>query len=120
MNGTVIGRRQPELGKLLPRSPMSLTALISLHCILQYQGEELTSRFAFAVVREICQLIQLSETALEQALCSRTVEAHQEKLVTTLTVSQVSVELRYVQISSRSLVSVQECWFCCISIPFFL
>ncbi|XP_066470503.1 unconventional myosin-Ia-like [Tiliqua scincoides] len=40
------------------------------------------------VVREICQLIQLQEAALEQALCSRTVEAHQEKVVTCLSVSQ--------------------------------
>ncbi|XP_053153557.1 unconventional myosin-Ia-like [Hemicordylus capensis] len=40
------------------------------------------------VLREICQLIQLDETVLEQALCSRTVETHQEKVVTTLNVSQ--------------------------------
>ncbi|KAM3845796.1 unconventional myosin-Ia-like [Vipera latastei] len=40
------------------------------------------------VVREICQLIQLDETVLEQALSSRTVEAHQDKVVTSLNVSQ--------------------------------
>ncbi|XP_077185213.1 unconventional myosin-Ia-like isoform X2 [Paroedura picta] len=40
------------------------------------------------VVREICQLIKLDETVLEHALCSRTVETHQEKMVTALRVSQ--------------------------------
>ncbi|XP_063149940.1 unconventional myosin-Ia-like isoform X2 [Candoia aspera] len=40
------------------------------------------------VVQEICQLIQLDKTILEQALSSRTVEAHQDKVVTTLNVSQ--------------------------------
>ncbi|XP_013922287.1 PREDICTED: unconventional myosin-Ia-like isoform X2 [Thamnophis sirtalis] len=40
------------------------------------------------VLREICQLIQLDEMVLEQALCSRTVEAHQDKVVTSLNVSQ--------------------------------
>ncbi|XP_060108849.1 unconventional myosin-Ia-like isoform X2 [Heteronotia binoei] len=40
------------------------------------------------VIREICQLIQLDETVFEHALCSRTVETHQEKVVTTLRVSQ--------------------------------
>ncbi|XP_054859454.1 unconventional myosin-Ia-like isoform X2 [Eublepharis macularius] len=40
------------------------------------------------VLREISQLIKLDDTILEQALCSRTVETHQEKVVTTLSVSQ--------------------------------
>ncbi|XP_070596951.1 unconventional myosin-Ia-like isoform X2 [Erythrolamprus reginae] len=40
------------------------------------------------VVQEICQLIQLDEMVLEQALSSRTVETHQEKVVTSLNVSQ--------------------------------
>ncbi|KAG8129593.1 hypothetical protein E2320_016286 [Naja naja] len=40
------------------------------------------------VVQEICQLIRLDETVLEQALSSRTVEAHQDKVVTSLNVSQ--------------------------------
>ncbi|XP_026580855.1 unconventional myosin-Ia-like, partial [Pseudonaja textilis] len=40
------------------------------------------------VLQEICQLIHLDETVLEQALCSRTVEAHQDKVVTSLNVSQ--------------------------------
>lgn len=40
------------------------------------------------VIKEICQLIKLDETVLENALCSRTVEAHQEKMVTSLKVSQ--------------------------------
>ncbi|XP_048343475.1 unconventional myosin-Ia-like [Sphaerodactylus townsendi] len=41
------------------------------------------------VIRDICQLIQLDESVLEHALCSRTVKAHQEKVVTSLKVSQV-------------------------------
>ncbi|XP_007421383.1 unconventional myosin-Ia-like isoform X2 [Python bivittatus] len=40
------------------------------------------------VVQEICHLIKLDKTVLEQALSSRTVEAHQDKVVTTLNVSQ--------------------------------
>ncbi|XP_072847241.2 unconventional myosin-Ia isoform X1 [Pogona vitticeps] len=40
------------------------------------------------VVQEICQLIQLDESVLEQALCFRTVEARQEKVVTSLNISQ--------------------------------
>nr|XP_056711115.1 unconventional myosin-Ia-like [Euleptes europaea] len=40
------------------------------------------------VIRDICQLIQLDESVLENALCCRTVETHQEKVVTTLRVSQ--------------------------------
>lgn len=41
-------------------------------------------------MREICELIRLPEHVLEQALCSRTVEAKQEKVVTALSVAQVS------------------------------
>ncbi|XP_044299112.1 unconventional myosin-Ia-like [Varanus komodoensis] len=40
------------------------------------------------VIQEICQLIKLNEAVLEQALCSRTVKAHQDKVVTSLNVSQ--------------------------------
>ncbi|KAJ7317700.1 hypothetical protein JRQ81_003862 [Phrynocephalus forsythii] len=40
------------------------------------------------VLREICQMIQLDESVLEQALCSRTVEARQEKVVTSLKMAQ--------------------------------
>ncbi|XP_074835669.1 unconventional myosin-Ia isoform X2 [Carettochelys insculpta] len=41
-------------------------------------------------LREICQLIGLEEVVLEQALCSRTVEAKKEKVVMTLSSAQGS------------------------------
>uniref|UniRef100_A0A7M4EU69 Unconventional myosin-Ia n=1 Tax=Crocodylus porosus TaxID=8502 RepID=A0A7M4EU69_CROPO len=40
------------------------------------------------MLRDICELIGLQESILEQALCSRTVEAKQEKVVTALSVAQ--------------------------------
>ncbi|CAI5765468.1 unconventional myosin-Ia isoform X1 [Podarcis lilfordi] len=81
-------------------SPSEITAVLEVAAVVlklgniklgqqfQASGAEACGIEDDKVVREICQLIQLSETALEQALCSRTVEAHQEKVVTTLTVSQ--------------------------------
>lgn len=41
-------------------------------------------------LQEICKLIGLDPSTLEQALCSRTVKARDETVLTTLTVPQVS------------------------------
>ncbi|XP_061471126.1 unconventional myosin-Ia-like isoform X2 [Rhineura floridana] len=81
-------------------SPSEVTAVLEVTAVVlklgnvqlgeqfQASGAEACGIRDDKVVWEICQLIQLSETVLEQALCSRTVEAHQEKVVTTLTISQ--------------------------------
>ncbi|EMP29378.1 Myosin-Ia [Chelonia mydas] len=50
----------------------------------QVKEQLLQSNPVLEAVREICELIRLPEHVLEQALCSRTVEAKQEKVVGTI------------------------------------
>uniref|UniRef100_A0A8D0B387 Unconventional myosin-Ia n=1 Tax=Salvator merianae TaxID=96440 RepID=A0A8D0B387_SALMN len=81
-------------------SPSEVTAVLEVVAVVlklgnvqlgeqfQASGTEACGIQDDRAMREICQLIQLDETILEQALCSRTVEAHQEKVLTALTVSQ--------------------------------
>lgn len=59
-------------------------------------GDPLSPSWALASLcphpelREICELIGLDPSTLEQALCSRTVKARNETVLTALTVPQVS------------------------------
>ncbi|XP_042307255.1 unconventional myosin-Ia-like [Sceloporus undulatus] len=81
-------------------SPSEMTAVLEVTAVVlklgnvqlreQYQvsGAESCGIQDDKVLREICQLIQVDESALEQALCSRTMETNQEKVVTTLSVPQ--------------------------------
>ncbi|XP_062975660.1 unconventional myosin-Ia-like isoform X2 [Elgaria multicarinata webbii] len=86
--------------KAIGFSPSEVTAVLEVTAVVLKLGNvQLGEQFQASgaqscgiqddrVVQEICQLIQLNENILEQALCTRTVEAHQEKVVTTLSVSQ--------------------------------
>uniref|UniRef100_A0A803TCR7 Unconventional myosin-Ia n=1 Tax=Anolis carolinensis TaxID=28377 RepID=A0A803TCR7_ANOCA len=81
-------------------SPSEVTAVLEVTAVVLKLGNvQLREQFQASgaescgiqddkVVREICQLIQLDESVLEHALCSRTVETNQEKVVTTLSVPQ--------------------------------
>nr|XP_060618893.1 unconventional myosin-Ia-like isoform X1 [Anolis sagrei ordinatus]XP_060618894.1 unconventional myosin-Ia-like isoform X1 [Anolis sagrei ordinatus] len=81
-------------------SPSEVTAVLEVIAVVLKLGNvQLREQFQASgaescdiqddkVVREICQLIQVDESILEHALCSRTVETNQEKVVTTLSVPQ--------------------------------
>uniref|UniRef100_A0A8C4VI42 Unconventional myosin-Ia n=1 Tax=Gopherus evgoodei TaxID=1825980 RepID=A0A8C4VI42_9SAUR len=81
-------------------SPAEVQALLEVAAVVLKLGNvELGSQFEASgmescsiqdtrAVREICELIGLPESVLEKALCSRTVEAKREKVVTGLSVAQ--------------------------------
>ncbi|ETE60079.1 Myosin-Ia [Ophiophagus hannah] len=69
-------------------APSEMTEVLEVTAVVLKLGNLQFGEQFQAVVQEICQLIHLDETVLEQALSSRTVEAHQDKVVTSLNVSQ--------------------------------
>uniref|UniRef100_A0A8C0GFR6 Unconventional myosin-Ia n=1 Tax=Chelonoidis abingdonii TaxID=106734 RepID=A0A8C0GFR6_CHEAB len=81
-------------------SPAEVQALLEVVAVVLKLGNvELGSQFQASgmescsiqdtrAVREICELIGLPESVLEKALCSRTVEAKREKVVTGLSMAQ--------------------------------
>ncbi|XP_037739614.1 unconventional myosin-Ia isoform X1 [Chelonia mydas] len=89
-----------EAMKVIGFSPAEVRALLEVTAVVLKLGNvQLDSQFQASgmescsiqdtrAVREICELIRLPEHVLEQALCSRTVEAKQEKVVTALSVAQ--------------------------------
>ncbi|XP_038234668.1 unconventional myosin-Ia isoform X2 [Dermochelys coriacea] len=85
----VIGFSPAEMRALLEVTAMVLKlGNVQLDSQFQASGMESCSIQDTRAVREICELIGLPERVLEQALCSRTVEAKQEKVVMALTVAQ--------------------------------
>uniref|UniRef100_A0A7M4EU21 Unconventional myosin-Ia n=1 Tax=Crocodylus porosus TaxID=8502 RepID=A0A7M4EU21_CROPO len=79
----IIGFSEAEVMQLL-----EVTAVVLKLGDLQLSGQFQASGMDACVLRDICELIGLQESILEQALCSRTVEAKQEKVVTALSVAQ--------------------------------
>ncbi|KFO75023.1 Unconventional myosin-Ia, partial [Cuculus canorus] len=81
-------------------SPAEVTALLEVTAVVlklgnvelssgyQASGMEACSIAELQELREICELIGLDPGTLEQALCSRTVKARDEMVLTTLTVPQ--------------------------------
>uniref|UniRef100_A0A8D2IZU9 Unconventional myosin-Ia n=1 Tax=Varanus komodoensis TaxID=61221 RepID=A0A8D2IZU9_VARKO len=79
--------------KAIGFSPEEVMAVLEVTAVVLKLGNvQFTEQFqasgAESLIQEICQLIKLNEAVLEQALCSRTVKAHQDKVVTSLNVSQ--------------------------------
>ncbi|TRZ13957.1 hypothetical protein HGM15179_013146 [Zosterops borbonicus] len=76
-------------------SPAEVTELLEVTAVVLKLGN-IHPSWALALpsshteLREICELIGLDPSTLEQALCSRTVKARDETVLTTLTVPQVS------------------------------
>ncbi|XP_053868690.1 unconventional myosin-Ia isoform X2 [Malaclemys terrapin pileata] len=86
---TVIGFSPAEVRALLEVAAVVLNlGNVNLGSQFQASGIESCSIQDNRAVREICELIGLPESVLEKALCSRTVEAKKEKVVTGLSVAQ--------------------------------
>ncbi|XP_039370490.1 unconventional myosin-Ia isoform X2 [Mauremys reevesii] len=93
-------RAVQEAMRVIGFSPAEVQALLEVAAVVLKLGNvELGSQFQASgmescsiqdtrAVREICKLIGLPESVLEKALCSRTVEAKREKVVTGLSVAQ--------------------------------
>uniref|UniRef100_A0A8C3NQZ1 Unconventional myosin-Ia n=1 Tax=Cyanoderma ruficeps TaxID=181631 RepID=A0A8C3NQZ1_9PASS len=87
----VIGFSPAEVTELLEVTAVVLKlGNVQLSSSFQASGMEACSITEPQELREICQLIGLDSSTLEQALCSRTVKARDETVLTTLTVPQVS------------------------------
>uniref|UniRef100_A0A8C8RMZ1 Unconventional myosin-Ia n=1 Tax=Pelusios castaneus TaxID=367368 RepID=A0A8C8RMZ1_9SAUR len=85
----VIGFSPEEVQALLEVTAVVLKlGNVQLAGQFKASGMESCSIQETQVLQEICQLISLQESVLEQALCSRTVEAKKEKVVMSLSVSQ--------------------------------
>ncbi|NWY48130.1 MYO1A protein, partial [Sylvia atricapilla] len=85
----IIGFLPAEVTELLEVTAVVLKlGNIQLSSSFQASGMEACSITEPQELREICQLIGLDPSTLEQALCSRTVKARDETVLTTLTVPQ--------------------------------
>ncbi|XP_063281182.1 unconventional myosin-Ia isoform X1 [Prinia subflava] len=85
----VIGFSPAEVTELLEVTAVVLKlGNIQLSSSFQASGMEACSITEPQELREICELIGLEPGTLEQALCSRTVKARDEAVLTTLTVPQ--------------------------------
>ncbi|KAM7028431.1 unconventional myosin-Ia [Acridotheres tristis] len=85
----VIGFSPAEVTELLEVTAVVLKlGNIQLSSSFQASGMEACSITAPQELREICELIGLDPSRLEQALCTRTVKARDETVLTTLTVPQ--------------------------------
>ncbi|NXP58903.1 MYO1A protein, partial [Chloropsis cyanopogon] len=85
----VIGFSATEVTELLEVTAVVLKlGNVRLSSSFQASGMEACSITEPQELREICELIRLDPGALEQALCSRTVKARDEAVLTTLTVPQ--------------------------------
>ncbi|NWH67957.1 MYO1A protein, partial [Geococcyx californianus] len=93
-------RAMQDAMRVIGFSPAEVTALLEVTAVVLKLGNvELSSSFQASgmescsiaeprELREICELIGLDPSTLEQALCSRTVKARDEMVLTTLTVPQ--------------------------------
>ncbi|KAI1229839.1 Unconventional myosin-Ia [Lamprotornis superbus] len=85
----VIGFSAAEVTELLEVTAVVLKlGNIQLSSSFQASGMEACSITEPQELREICELIRLDPSTLEQALCTRTVKARDETVLTTLTVPQ--------------------------------
>ncbi|NXV00920.1 MYO1A protein, partial [Cettia cetti] len=85
----IIGFSPAEVTELLEVTAVVLKlGNVQLSSSFQASGMEACSITEPQELREICQLIGLDPSTLEQALCSRTVKARDETVLTTLTVPQ--------------------------------
>lgn len=85
----VIGFSPAEVTELLEVTAVVLKlGNVQLSSSFQASGMEACSITEPQELREICELIGLDPSTLEQALCSRTVKARNETVLTTLTVPQ--------------------------------
>uniref|UniRef100_A0A8C0UDC7 Unconventional myosin-Ia n=1 Tax=Cyanistes caeruleus TaxID=156563 RepID=A0A8C0UDC7_CYACU len=85
----VIGFSPTEVTELLEVTAVVLKlGNVQLSSSFQASGMEACSITEPQELREICELIGLDPSTLEQALCSRTVKARDETVLTTLTVPQ--------------------------------
>uniref|UniRef100_A0A7M4ETI2 Unconventional myosin-Ia n=1 Tax=Crocodylus porosus TaxID=8502 RepID=A0A7M4ETI2_CROPO len=85
----IIGFSEAEVMQLLEVTAVVLKlGDLQLSGQFQASGMDACGIQNIQVLRDICELIGLQESILEQALCSRTVEAKQEKVVTALSVAQ--------------------------------
>ncbi|NXB11103.1 MYO1A protein, partial [Cnemophilus loriae] len=85
----VIGFSPAEVTELLEVTAVVLKlGNVQLSSSFQASGMEACSITDPQELREICELIGLDPSTLEQALCSRTVKARNETVLTTLTVPQ--------------------------------
>ncbi|XP_059575215.1 unconventional myosin-Ia isoform X3 [Alligator mississippiensis] len=85
----IIGFSEAEVTQLLEVTAVVLKlGDLQLSSQFQASGMEACGIQNMQVLRDICELIGLRESVLEQALCSRTMEAKQEKVVTALSVAQ--------------------------------
>ncbi|XP_066063374.1 unconventional myosin-Ia [Chamaea fasciata] len=85
----VIGFSPAEVTELLEVTAVVLKlGNVQLSSSFQASGMEACSITEPQELREICELIGLDPSTLEQALCSRTVKARDETVLTTLTVPQ--------------------------------
>ncbi|NXA94148.1 MYO1A protein, partial [Melanocharis versteri] len=85
----IIGFSPAEVTELLEVTAVVLKlGNVQLSSSFQASGMEACSITEPQELREICELIGLDPGTLEQALCSRTVKARDETVVTTLTVPQ--------------------------------
>ncbi|XP_069735746.1 unconventional myosin-Ia isoform X2 [Phaenicophaeus curvirostris] len=93
-------RAMQDAMRVIGFSPEEVTALLEVTAVVlklgnvelssgyQASGMEACSIAESQELREICELIGLDTSTLEQALCSRTVKARDEMVLTTLTVPQ--------------------------------
>ncbi|XP_053907248.1 unconventional myosin-Ia isoform X2 [Cuculus canorus] len=93
-------RAMQDAMRVIGFSPAEVTALLEVTAVVlklgnvelssgyQASGMEACSIAESQELREICELIGLDPGTLEQALCSRTVKARDEMVLTTLTVPQ--------------------------------
>ncbi|NXD72372.1 MYO1A protein, partial [Eolophus roseicapillus] len=85
----VIGFSPTEVTELLEVTAVVLKlGNVELSCSYQASGMEACSIAEPQELQEICELIGLEPGTLEQALCSRTVKARDETVLTTLSVPQ--------------------------------
>ncbi|XP_062453531.1 unconventional myosin-Ia isoform X2 [Rhea pennata] len=85
----VIGFSPAEVTALLEVTAVVLKlGNVQLSSCFQASGMEASSIAEPRELQEICQLVGLDASALEQALCSRTVKARDETVLTSLSVSQ--------------------------------
>ncbi|XP_074021093.1 unconventional myosin-Ia isoform X2 [Numenius arquata] len=93
-------RAMQDAMKVIGFSPAEVTALLEVTAVVlklgnvqlsssyQASGMEASSIAEPQELQEICELIRLDPTILERALCSRTVKARDEMVLTTLSVPQ--------------------------------
>ncbi|PKU40916.1 unconventional myosin-ia [Limosa lapponica baueri] len=93
-------RAMQDAMKVIGFSPAEVTALLEVTAVVlklgnvqlsgsyQASGMEASSIAEPQELQEICELIRLDPTVLERALCSRTVKARNEMVLTTLSVPQ--------------------------------